>query len=159
MTARSVKCMFSIKSINGFHKMITYMTTVVYLKILSLLKSNMGNSSLPEELGGWIGSSLSQKLCMSLSCAHYPLAEPSSLACSCQGWSWGCLREAGEQLKEQWMSGVVCEGKSKWLGKKWESINGNKHKPARKNNKLSKDVFLIVNAGISTSLTAISYEW
>lgn len=57
------------------------------------------------------------------------------------------------------MSGVVCEGKSQWLRKKGESINGSKCKSARKNNKLLKDDFLIVNAGISTSFTAISHEW
>lgn len=95
----------------------------------------------------------------SLLCALPFSRAEQSLACSCQGWSWGCLREAGEELKEQWLSGVVYEGKSKWLRKKWESVNGNKHKSARKNNKLSKDAFLIVNAGISTSFTAISHEW
>lgn len=103
-----------------------------------------------------------------LKASHLPLLcalrfsrAEQSLARSCQSLSWGCPREAGKELKEQWMSDVVCKVKSKWPRKKWESINGNKYKSARKNNKLSKDDFFDCEfpTGISTSSTAISHAW
>lgn len=57
--------------------MITYTIAVLYLRMLSHFKSNMGNISLPEELKGQIGSCLSWKLHISLSCVRYALAELS----------------------------------------------------------------------------------
>lgn len=60
------------------------MTTVLYLKIFSLLKSNTGNSSLPEKLRAGVGSFFSQKLCMSLSCT--------------QSWAESCMQLSGLKL-------------------------------------------------------------
>lgn len=120
--------------------MITPTIAVLYFGILSHLQCNMGNISLPEELKVQIESCLSWKLHIFLSCAHYSLADLSSLAWKCQGWSWGCPKEVGKELKEQWMSDIVWKVKSKWPRKKWKSINWNKCKLARKN-KLSKDDF------------------
>lgn len=78
------------------------------------------------------------------------------LACRCQGWSWGCPREVEKELKEQWMSDVVCKVKSKWPRKKWESINGKVQVNKEEQERMT---FLVVDASVSTSFTRMSHKW